>query len=68
MILFIDCEFNEFKGELISMALVSEDGKEFYEVLPCKNPGDWVKENVLPILNKSSVNLIKMIKKFWSSL
>jgi len=56
MNLFIDCEFNEFRGKLISMALVSEDGKEFYEVLSCKNPGDWVKENVLPILNKSPVS------------
>lgn len=39
---FIDCEFNEFRGELISMALVAEDGREFYEVLPCPNPGAWV--------------------------
>jgi hypothetical protein len=33
MNLFIDCEFG---GKLISMAIVSEDGKEFYEVLPCE--------------------------------
>lgn len=56
MILFVDCEFNDFKGELISMALVAEDGREFYEVLECKNPSEWVKENVLPILNKSPVS------------
>lgn len=29
MKIFIDCEFNDFQGELISMALVSEDGKSF---------------------------------------
>lgn len=55
MRIFIDCEFNEFKGDLISMALVSESGHEFYEVLDCPNPGEWVKVNVLPILNKRPV-------------
>lgn len=56
MNLYIDCEFNEFKGELISMAIVSEDGKEWYQVLPCPQPGDWVKDNVLPILGKEPVS------------
>jgi len=50
MNIFIDCEFNEFGGDLISMALVAEDGREFYEVLECPNPGEWVKLNVIPIL------------------
>jgi hypothetical protein len=57
MNLFLDCEFNEFKGELISMALVSEAGHEFYEVLPCEKPKDWVKLNVIPILNKDPVDI-----------
>lgn len=34
MNIFIDCEFNGFGGQLMSMALVAEDGREFYEVLP----------------------------------
>jgi len=55
MNLFLDCEFNEFKGELISMALVAEDGQEFYEVLECLEPRSWVKDNVMPILNKTPV-------------
>jgi hypothetical protein len=55
MNLYLDCEFNEFKGELISMALVAEDGSEWYEVLPCENPGAWVKHHVMPILNKKPV-------------
>jgi hypothetical protein len=55
MKLFLDCEFNEFKGELISMALVAEDGQEFYEVLACPSPGPWVKEHVIPILNRNPV-------------
>jgi hypothetical protein len=52
---WIDTEFNEFQGELISMALVAEDGSEFYEVLDCKSPGSWVKVNVLPILGKAPI-------------
>lgn len=52
MRLFLDCEFNGFKGELISMAIIAEDGREWYEVLPCENPVQWVAENVIPILNR----------------
>lgn len=55
MRLFLDCEFNGFQGELISMALVSEDGREWYEVLHCGNPIPWVAENVIPILGKTPV-------------
>lgn len=57
MKLFIDTEFNEFKGELISMALVDENGVFFYEVLPCVNPGPWVAEHVMPILEKAPIRL-----------
>jgi hypothetical protein len=55
MNLFLDCEFNGFGGELISMALVDGDGNYFYEVLPCLEPINWVKENVLPMLDKQPV-------------
>lgn len=61
MRLFLDCEYNEFKGDLISMALVSEDSKhEWYEVVPCENPGPWVKEHVMPILGKSAISVQEM--------
>jgi len=50
MKLFLDCEFTNFKGELISIGLVDEDGQEFYEVLEYPEPCEWVKENVVPIL------------------
>jgi hypothetical protein len=59
MKLFIDCEFNGFGGPLISMAVVAEDGEEFYEVLPlpAKNAmHPWVRENVIPNLEKASVS------------
>lgn len=57
MNIYIDCEYNEFRGELISLALVTEDGREFYEVLECRNPGAWVKEHVMPILGKEPILL-----------
>lgn len=34
MRIYVDCEFNGFGGELMSMALVAEDGREWYNVLP----------------------------------
>lgn len=57
--LFIDCEFNEFGGDLISMALVAEDGQEFYEVLNLETDekyGSWVAANVVPWLNKDPID------------
>lgn len=51
--LFLDCEFNAFKGRLISMAIVSTDGAEFYAVLPLPaNVHPWVQEHVVPYLVK----------------
>ncbi len=64
MNIFIDCEFNGFGGELISMALVDENGREFYEVLPLPlldHIDDWVLRNVIPVLDKQPIpkNLFK---------
>lgn len=48
---FLDTEFNEFGGDLISLALVSEDGEhELYVATQCAQPGAWVAENVMPII------------------
>lgn len=53
MKLFIDTEFNEYKGHLISLALVAENGgPEWYGVRFCDDPGWWVKEHVMPVLNR----------------
>lgn len=41
MRLWLDTEFNGFKGELIGLALVDEAGREWYEVLKCKDPVPW---------------------------
>lgn len=55
MKLWLDCEFNGFNGDLISMALVAADGREFYEVLPCRDVVPWVAEHVIPILGKEPI-------------
>lgn len=57
MRLFLDTEFNEFKGPLISMALFPEDRNRapFYESLGCDNPGPWVADHVMPIINKDPI-------------
>lgn len=57
MRIFIDCEWNDYQGPLISMALCAEDGREFYEVLECDDPKPWVAENVMPILEKDAIPL-----------
>lgn len=54
----IDCEFNGFNGCLISMALVADNGEEFYEVVEMDEvPVEWVKANVMPILYKEPIPL-----------
>lgn len=50
MRIWIDCEFNGFGGDLISMGLVDEAGAAFYGVLSCDSPEPWVAEHVMPIL------------------
>ena len=57
MKLYIDTEFNSYRGRLISMALVDEQGHSFYEVLhhgPCDR---WVAANVLPVLGREPIGL-----------
>lgn len=69
MNIFIDCEFNGFGGDLISMALVSEDGSEFYEVLNLENDkwvDPWVAKNVIPHLNKKPTTKRIFQTSLWS--
>jgi hypothetical protein len=69
MKLWLDCEWNEFGGELISMALIDENNRCWYEVLPCPNPGPWVKENVIPVLRHSDVvSYDVMQRSLWAFL
>jgi hypothetical protein len=50
---FLDTEFNGYLGELISLALVAEDGRELYlmNIDRLENSIDWVRDNVIPVLS-----------------
>jgi hypothetical protein len=60
MRIFIDGEWNGYGGELISLALVAEDGQSFYEVLECNNPDPWIAENVISKLGKPWITFESM--------
>ena len=56
---FLDTEFNGFGGALLSLALVPEDGDEFYVTLTCQGPiHPWVVEHVMPYLEHVPVGLV----------
>ena len=49
---FLDTEFNGFGGALLSVALVPEDGEEFYATMAVESGLlPWVERNVLPYLD-----------------
>ena len=49
---FLDTEFNGFGGALLSVALVPEEGEEFYATLQCTDPLEpWVERHVAPFLD-----------------
>jgi len=50
--LYLDTEFNGFGGELISLALVADDGREWYGVLPEPSSWNgWCFDNVFPVIH-----------------
>ena len=56
---FLDTEFNGFGGALLSLALVPEDGEEFYVTLECDDPVfPWVERNVVPYLDTVPIGLV----------
>lgn len=73
MRLWIDCEWADFQGDLISMAVVAEDSRAFYAEMHVDpaNCNYWVRDNVLPNLDGFSISsaaLTLMLGKFLSSL
>ncbi len=57
---FLDTEYNGFGGELLSLALVPEDGsEEFYVTLKSDGPIDpWVERHVVPFLDMVPDSLV----------
>lgn len=54
---YLDCEFNGFGGELLSLALAPADPKlgTLYVILESTEPVQkWVKENVMPVMGEGT--------------
>jgi hypothetical protein len=63
MRLYVDTEFNEFRGSLISIGIASQHGQEFYEVcaLPLREHyKEWVEANVLPVLHREPISRVQL--------
>ncbi|WP_271079185.1 3'-5' exoribonuclease [Aurantiacibacter sp. MUD61] len=61
---FIDTEFNGTGGQLLSIALVREDGAHFYEVLHAHELiVPWVKEHVAPHFGQEPIARLQVVKK-----
>lgn len=68
MNLFIDTEFNSYRGALISMALIDSDGREFYAAIPLEEPvNEWVAANVMPVLDITpmTVDEFRAMLEWW---
>lgn len=70
-IIFLDTEFSTldpYKGEILSIGLVKLNGEELYLELDYDGEtSNWVKENILPLLNNKKVNrdeAVRRIKDF----
>lgn len=51
MKLYLDFEWNDFRGDLLSIGIAAASGENFYaEFLSYTAPSNWVRENVLPHL------------------
>lgn len=55
--LYIDTEFNSYRGQLISMALVLDEKTHWYAALHCASPHPWVAAHVMPVLEVPPVGL-----------
>jgi hypothetical protein len=63
---YIDTEFNGLGGELISLALVREDGKSIYIIIRGKyrdlNLDPWVEKNVIPFIKEAPTYHISILE------
>jgi len=56
---FLDTEFNGFGGALLSLALVPDDGTEFYITLGSSEEHlPWVEQHVVPFLDHVPIGLV----------
>lgn len=66
-IVFFDTEFSSLdphKGEILSLGMVSLEGKELYfELEHGREVDPWVKENILPTLKESKVSCQEAVER-----
>lgn len=65
MRIWLDTEFNGFKGDLISIGMVAEDGSFFYAVRDAVNSMSihpWVAEHVMPYLTKRPDDIVQLFE------
>lgn len=56
---YLDTEFDGFGGDLISLALIREDGASLYLIYSdVEVSSPWVKENVVPILRAAPSHVV----------
>ena len=61
---YIDTEFNGTEGQLLSIALVRQDGAHFYEVLHAHELiVPWVAQHVVPHFGREPVTRLQAVKK-----
>jgi len=61
---YIDTEFNGTGGQLLSIALVRQDGAHFYEVLHAHELiVPWVQDHVVPHFGQEPVARLQAVKK-----
>lgn len=51
---WIDTEFNGWYGDLISLAVIREDGQSLSIYSEETSPTEWVAQNVIPLLGKDA--------------
>lgn len=58
MKIWFDTEFNAFAGEFISIGMVDEEGRTFYQATHTTQPyHPWVADNVIRVLNINPISM-----------
>lgn len=65
---FIDTEFDSFGGRLISIAVVGDQGEEYYGVVADTAVNPWVQEHVIPKLGQHPIALDQLREQIVSFL
>ena len=59
---YVDCEFDGHNGNLLSVAVVREDGYSLYLVVDTWASDPWVQEHVLPIMQYHNADTYAVVQ------